>query len=162
MYKVKENRERSRDGIDFMSAADNKGIEEFKKYLSGEKFVPFIEENNGFQLGYSNKKAGVEVNALLTYDSEFEGQTEKVDLMTETFGEVSVLFWKPVYLFKAKVQRMSTSDTRRKEDGADLKTLYDIIEKRGEKAELEKELSGMDLSAAMVKLINGAIGDWVV
>jgi hypothetical protein len=57
---------------------------------------------------------------------------------------------------------MSTSDTRRKEDGADLKILYDIIEKRGEKAELEKELSGMDLSAAMVKLINGAIGDWVV
>jgi hypothetical protein len=80
MYKVKENRERSRDDIDFMSAADNKGIEEFKKYLSGEKFVPFIEENNGFQLGYSNKKAGVEVNALLTYDSEFEGQTEQVDL----------------------------------------------------------------------------------
>lgn len=157
MYKVKENRERSRDDIDFMSAADNKGIEEFKKYLSGEKFVPFIEENNGFQLGYSNKKAGVEVNALLTYDSEFEGQTEKVDLMTETFGEVSVLFWKPVYLFKAKVQRMSTSDSRRKDDGADLKTLYDIIEKRGEKVELEKELSGMDLPAAMIKLINGAI-----
>ena len=162
MYKVKENRERSRDDIDFMSAADNKGIEEFKKYLSGEKFVPFIEENNGFQLGYANKKAGVEVNVLLTYDSEFEGQTEKVDLMTETFGEVSVLFWKPVYLFKAKVQMMSTSDTRRKEDTADLRTLYDIIEKRGEKAELEKELSGMDLPAAMIKLINGTIGDWVV
>jgi hypothetical protein len=48
---------------------------------------------------------------------------------------------------------MLTSDSRRNEDGADLKTLYDIIEKRGEKAELEKELSGMDLSAAMIKLI---------
>ena len=162
MYKVKENRERSRDDINFMSKADNKGIEEFKKYLSGEKFVPFIEENNGFQLGYANKKAGVEVNVLLTYDSEFEGQIERVNLTTETYDEISVLFWKPVYLFKAKVQRMSTSDSRRKDDGADLKTLYDIIEKRGENVELVKELSGMDLSAAMVKLINGAIGDWVV
>ena len=73
------------------------------------------------------------MNALLTYDSEFEGQTEKLDLMTETFGEVSVLFWKPVYLFKAKVQRNVNFRYKRKDDGADLKTLYDIIEKRGEK-----------------------------
>lgn len=129
-YNVKERRQRSINDLDFLVSAQNKeNIELFKNVLKREGFEPIKMGDSEYMLNYENKKEGVEVDVLISWDSSVNSHLIKVG---------GILVVEPCYLFVQKLQRMSSGlSNKNATDRQDINTLFDIIQARGEIEKLQ-------------------------
>lgn len=142
-YDVEKRRNRSINDLDFISHNENPHIAHYLNWLRKNGFETSNSTERDSLIFLKHKEIEIEVDLLVTHEHNV------TDYFTKLGGFLTV---SPVYIFIAKVQRLSVSSYKNETDIQDLNTLFDVLKKRNEIELLQDELGKYSLDYLETKI----------